>query len=307
MIVIVNNPLSGIGQVTIKYAELLECEQGDIKNSYENETLFVFALPVDYHIDRLKELKKKNKILCMTVCETKTVNPVYGKLFELFDHFVVPSTFCKDVFSKQFPDTTFSVIPHCVSPILDVTTTLTFTGKKPYVFYHIGNIADPRKQVNKIIQAFISCKFENAVLILKATCNTDVKLNVPGVYVFNGLLDNKTLDVIHNTGDCYVSFSYSEGVGMGAVEAAVRNKPVIISEFGGAIEYIKTPYVVPCEPKMVGYTDFLFTPTLEWGNPDFDKLCEYMKDAYNKNLSYMDHEHTREFINPTKIKHFFEN
>ena len=35
--------------------------------------------------------------------------------------------------------------------------------------------------------------------------------------------------------DCYVSFSSSEGVGMGAVEAAIRNKPVIITDYGGCI------------------------------------------------------------------------
>ena len=52
------------------------------------------------------------------------------------------------------------------------------------------------------------------------------------------------MEDIHSKSDCYVSFSSSEGVGMGAVEAAVRNKPVIITDYGGATEYIETPYTI---------------------------------------------------------------
>jgi hypothetical protein len=44
-----------------------------------------------------------------------------------------------------------------------------------------------------------------------------------------GLLSDEEMENIHALGDCYVSFSSSEGVGMGAVEAALRNKPVIIT------------------------------------------------------------------------------
>ena len=51
------------------------------------------------------------------------------------------------------------------------------------------------------------------------------------------------MEDIHAKSDCYVSFSSSEGIGLGAVEAALRNKPVIITDFGGAPEYIKTPYL----------------------------------------------------------------
>ena len=47
------------------------------------------------------------------------------------------------------------------------------------------------------------------------------------------------MDKIHKSSDCYVSFSSSEGVGMGAVEAALRGKPVIITDYGGAPEYVK--------------------------------------------------------------------
>ena len=68
----------------------------------------------------------------MTVCETETVHEDYGKLFELFDSIAVPSEYCKNVFERQFPDTKFCVI-HAHIP-----------DKRPYTFYHIGNVYDPR-------------------------------------------------------------------------------------------------------------------------------------------------------------------
>ena len=83
-------------------------------------------------------------------------------------------------------------------------------------------------------------------LVLKATCVRPVEIRLPNVLVLNGLLPESDLECIHQSCDCYVSFSSSEGIGMGAVEAALHNKPVIITDYGGAPEYIKTPYTVPC-------------------------------------------------------------
>jgi glycosyltransferase involved in cell wall biosynthesis len=147
----------------------------------------------------------------------------------------------------------------------------------------------------------------NSILFLKATCNEVIKWKIPGVVIINGLLNDSDIDIIHNTGHCYVSFSNSEGVGMGAVEAAARDKPVILTEFGGATEYIKTPYTIKCERKFIGYNDFLFTSNLEWGKPNVEQLYEFMRDAYNKKLTYMDHQHTRDFVNPEKIKGLFDD
>ena len=153
-------------------------------------------------------------------------------------NFFVPSEFCKDIFSKQFPENTFTVLPHVVSPIRDKFTKFELPKTDPYVFYHIGNVLDPRKQIKKIVEAFMRLRMDNCILILKATCLKRVEWNFPNIYVINDYMSDNFIERLHNTGHCYVSFSNSEGVGMGAVEAAVRNKPVIISEFG-AKDYIK--------------------------------------------------------------------
>jgi len=170
------------------------------------------------------------------------------------------------------------------------------------MFYTIGNAADPRKQVQRIVGAFLGCGFTNAHLVIKATCNRSIDWKIPNVTIINGLVDEDTIQRIHNTCDCYVSFSNSEGVGMGAIEAALNNKPVIIPSFGGCKEYVKTPFILDCDQKTVGYTEFLFTPDLVWGDPRILDLMKHMRYCYNKNITYWEHEYTHEIVSAKEIK-----
>ena len=279
--------LSGIGQHCIKYMNLFPTVgytkyiqiHEDIP---ESDSAFIFALPIPYWLDKIPEIKRKIKnVTCMTVCETETVHEDYGKLFELFDKIAVPSEYCKKIFKRQFPDTHFYVI-HAHIP-----------DKRPYTFYHIGNVYDPRKNFNKILEAFLRLNKPDAKLIVKATCNQPVKINIPNVTVINELVSDEIMEEIHTKSDCYVSFSSSEGVGMGAVEAAIRNKAVIITDYGGASEYIETPYTIKCELQKLPRDDFLYKAGMQWGKPNMEQLMEFMEDAYNKKIRYMDHSKTR--------------
>jgi glycosyltransferase involved in cell wall biosynthesis len=110
------------------------------------------------------------------------------------------------------------------------------------------------------------------------------------------MLSDEEMDTLHNRCDCYVNFSHSEGVGMGAVEAAMRDKPVIITNYGGASEYIKTPYTIDCGLQELERDDFLFKKGMVWGEPNFDQLLEFMRHAYDNRVREMDHAHTRNLV-----------
>jgi len=165
--------------------------------------------------------------------------------------------------------------------------------KRPYTFYHIGNVHDPRKNFNKILECFVRLNKPDTRLIVKATCKYPVNINIPNVTVINNLISDEAMEDIHSKSDCYISFSSSEGVGMGAVEAAIRDKPVIITDYGGAKEYINTPYTIECDLQKIPRDDFLYEAGMQWGKPNVDQLMEFMNDAYNKKLRYMDHSKTR--------------
>lgn len=287
--------LSGIGQVTNTYCQLMKGEYiqyGQIPAMSRYDAMFVFILPIE---SQLKSVDNYMKICdshyFMTVCETKPVNPLYGYIVKYKPMFV-PSAFAKDILEEQFPDMKCTILRHYVPPPI-TGPCKTLGPSDPYIFYTIGNILDPRKNIKGLLRAFAECNFPNARLMIKATCNKYVNINEKNVSIINGLLPPEQLEKIHNGCHCYINCSHSEGVGMGAVEAAMRNKPVIITDFGGLKEYVDTPYTIGCNMGKVGFNDFLFTPDLCWGHPKLADLVKCMKECYNKRLSYWDHSHTR--------------
>jgi glycosyltransferase involved in cell wall biosynthesis len=293
---------TGIGHHAKKYVRLfLPDSQYYVFGSKlpESDHGLVFSLPIRDHLEYIKYAKTRVKNLaCMTVCETETVHEDYGLIMKEFKRVAVPSAFCKRVLSKQFPDNEFYIIhAHIPQP-----------REKPYTFYHIGNIMDPRKKFRDVLQAFIRLNEPNTRLVIKATAKTDVHIQLPRVEVINGLLNDEEMDQLHERCDCYVNFSHSEGVGMGAVEAALRDKPVIITEYGGASEYIKTPYTIECGLQELEKDDFLFKKGMVWGDPNFDQLLEYMRHAYENRVRVMDHEHTKKLVGRENVlKEFILN
>ena len=301
MLFIGPNPLSGIGQVVRKYSVLFP-ESKTVEYGYpvsQDEKVFIFALPIPDVVQYIENMKQKtSSIVCMTVCETETVHELYRTLVKLFEVVYVPSEFCQQVFSRQFPETKFEVIRHHV-PLFKVARNRDTT---PYIFYHIGNVLDPRKQTKKIVEAFLRLNLPDTLLVLKATCKEPVKWKLPRVHVINGLLEEEQIQSIHERCHCYVSFSHSEGVGMGAVEAALCDKPVIIAEYSAPKEYIKTPYTIKCGTTTVPVDDFLFQKGMVWGEPDFDQLMGFMRDAYDEKLTKMDHSHTRILVSSEAVR-----
>ena len=82
--------------------------------------------------------------------------------------------FVEKCFKKQFPETDFYII-HAHVP-----------DNRPYTFYHIGNVTDPRKNFNKIIETFVRMNKPDSRLLIKATCKQPIQINIPNVEVING-------------------------------------------------------------------------------------------------------------------------
>ena len=295
MIIIGPQLKTGIGQHAMKYSKLFGSEGTYHEIGHElpeTDTGLIFVIPTMEQIEYIKYAKSRvKKLACMTVCETETVHENYGLIAKEFRKIAVPSEFCKKVLSRQFPQNEFNVI-HAYIPL---------PPEKPYTFYHIGNVMDPRKKFRHILRAFTELNEPSARLVVKATCQQEVRIQIPGVEVINEMLSDEEMDNLHNTCDCYVNFSNSEGVGMGAVEAAIRGKPVIITNYGGAPEYIKTPYTIECGLRQLEKDDFLFKKGMEWGEPNFDQLLEFMRHAYENRIRNMDHEHTEAMVSKQNV------
>jgi glycosyltransferase involved in cell wall biosynthesis len=296
--------LSGIGQVMSKYAQLFDGSeyitfQETPKRPYDKT--FAFIIPQKETFEYVTQKFKPD--IVMTVCETEPVHENYRLIFDTFPLVLVPSQFCKRIFKNQFPNANIEVFQHWPGNIPEPEHK-TLLNSKPYTFYTIGNVLDPRKNINMLLNAFQMCNFPSgtARLVIKATCRESVKIKTPDVLVLNGLLSDEDMERVHSMGQCYVNCSHSEGVGMGAVEAAVRDKPVIITDFGGLQEYVKTPFVIKCTETNVGIHDFLFEPHMKWGKPSLEDLVIHMKKCYEERIVHWDHTHTREFTQSSMLR-----
>ena len=292
--------LAGIGQVTKRYADLLETqgheteyiEFGQSPKNSLYDVGFAFVLPIEDHMAVVDGyMTKCTKKMYMTICETETVNPQYGILAK-YKTLYVASEFCKTVFERQFPHVNWKILHlYASDPVPREPVS------KVYTFYTIGNVIDPRKNIRSLLSAWQECNFPDARLVIKATCVKDFSINIPNLAIINGLITNEQMDKIHQACDCYINCSHSEGAGMGAVEAALHNKPVIITDYGGLKEYVKTPWVVPSPPGPIGFDDFLFTKDMLWGQPDYPSLVRCMKECYETKVRRWDHTHTKNLMN----------
>lgn len=306
-------PLAGIGQVLVKYQKILQARGHvtEYKTFFdpgldpENwDRIFTFVVPAGVILEELKKLPM-DRTMIMTVCETETVNENYGLLPK--DHAIfVPSLFSLERLARQFPEHRFVHLKHWTPEPRPVSQKIFIDAT--YVFYTIGNLRDPRKNLMMLIEAFSRLSLPGAHLLIKNTGLED--LRTTGVHwltvINDGVLTEDLLEVIHNSGDCYVNCSHSEGVGMGAVEAALRSKPVIVSEYGGATEYVQTPFVVDCATGPIGFDDFLFSAGMQWGHPNIETLMKHMKTCYDEKLRHWNHDFTKNVLSavPAVFEHY---
>ena len=137
-----------------------------------------------------------------------------------------------------------------------------------YLFYTIG-AWDPRKAMGELIDAFVrgfgaadrvclliktSASSQHAAQSQEVNVEQSTALRVKSAsraaghaapLVLSIAADDvtgQTIEAIHAAGDAYVSLSHGEGWGLGAFDAATLGKPVIITGWGGQIDFLGEDY-----------------------------------------------------------------
>jgi hypothetical protein len=98
-----------------------------------------------------------------------------------------------------------------------------------------------------------------------------------------------TIDAIHAIGDCYVSLTHGEGWGMGA---ATLGKPVIITGWGGQLDYLGETYPGLIRYEMTRVTGWLpyasYEPNERWAQPDLEHAAALMRAAVARDATLFD-------------------
>lgn len=108
----------------------------------------------------------------------------------------------------------------------------------------------------------------------------------PVVVIADEDLSDGEIQALHELGDCYVSLTRTEGWGLGAFEAARLGKPVVMTAYGGQLDFLD-----PDHSWHVGYRMVpVYEPTWpasyraddQWAEPSVDEAAQHLREIFER-------------------------
>jgi len=223
-----------------------------------------------------KDDKSKVKI-GFTVYET--IDPPKEWIHEMnkMDLIITPSHFNKNVFVTGGLKTKCEVVPHCFNPALFNDEVRCNGRYNKFTFLSMGTFRK-RKNFDLLINAFYDgfTNKDNVCLLIKTdkgkqmghlvnsikADNYKSKDTAP-IYVDDEILDFEDIPSFMKKADVFVSPSAGEGFCLPSMHALALNIPIIVTKYGGALEYAKPefstyfiPYGYTKKPVLDGFPQF---------------------------------------------------
>jgi len=115
------------------------------------------------------------------------------------------------------------------------------------------------------------------------------KTHPPIAVIADENLPDADMLALHSRGDCFVSLARAEGWGLGAFDAALMGKPVVMTGYGGQLDFLDPAGLVDYrmvpvhEPTWGGN----YRPADRWAEPDLDHAVSLMRQVYeNRDASF---------------------
>ena len=207
-----------------------------------------------------------------TVWETDRPPAHWRTLLDRADGVIVPCRQNRATLEAAGVRAPVHVVPHVrrhawneFSPTeLDAARREFALGAAQTVFYSIG-AWDPRKDLPALLRAFIAAfsRDDPVALVIKTTPTgfgapplyrrapvaalaqqaidaavTEAGHGAPSITMLPYEMSGRTVDLLHQLGDAYVSVAHGEGWGLGAFDAATLGRPVLMTGWGGHRDYL---------------------------------------------------------------------
>lgn len=270
------------------------------------DTVLVHTMPEYYPFWRRREPGKR--LVGYTTWETTELQRHWLRIIDDVDLLLVPSQWNAAVFRKAGGGTPVRVIPHIFEP--PPVAPARRQPEERFVFYTIAPWA-PRKAPWRTVEAYWRAfSRDEPVLLVIKTDGPDWTRHVPGpiwqhagrrlftarralrslerqcespapVQMISGILPERQIHDLHDRGDCYVSLCASEGWGLGAFDAAGRGTPVIMTGFGGQLDFLPPgdAYLVDYRLEEASRTGVPVVPG-SWAVADVDHAAALMRGAF---------------------------
>ena len=270
----------------------------------------------------------------ITVWETDRLPHTWPALLNRMDRLFVPCHFNRDVFTRCGVRQPVHLLPH-IAPTDPLPPRRDIRGIPAghFVFYTI-NTWTARKALWLTLKAYLAAftSRDPVTLVIKTTREDLTRPRCLGnsyassrqsvrrilrdfpdpaaVVLMDGEVPAADIAALHARGDCFVSLTRSEGWGLGAFEAAAHGIPVIITAYGGQLDYLQPDPIGLVRARLIPVDDPMgypsFAPDQNWADPDLAHASTLMRtiaeapDAARRNArSIRDRVH--EEYNETRV------
>lgn len=259
------------------------------------ETVVVHTVPRTW--SRIREELAPRHLIGHSVWEAEVVPRAWTSHMDCVDELWVPTHWNREAFRSAF-DKPVHVVPHVVaagnltSPPIDIPNDV-------FVFATVA-AWDWRKRPDRTVEAFLESftAHDPVVLIIKTTDRPIAwhhplepprvqlqrlidRYDAPArVIVETGdWTDGEVLGLL-NRADCFVSLTSSEGWGLGAFDAACMGTPVLITGWGGQVEWLGSDYpgLIPFSIVPNDHPDReIFDDGVPWAYADIGAAVDMMR------------------------------
>ena len=179
-----------------------------------------------------------------------------------------------------------------------------------------GDFSQDRKNVGGMIKTFLETfanKKDQPALILKTQSATPsmmdradmlekinsiqkmVKGDLPNIYLLHGEFTDEEMNELYNHSKikAHVSFTRGEGFGRPLLEATISQKPLIVSNWSGHLDFLNLEWIVPLSglveqihPSAV--VQDMLIPEGRWFTADYKMASKKLKDVFENYKNYLD-------------------
>ena len=281
----------------------------------EYDTVIIHTIPHYFHqcVDKERKLNPSVKIYGLTVWETDSVYPKWLNIIDnvKFDGLIVPSQWNKKIFEDSAKNHSLTNFPpiyschHVISSTHNINKkTLnkkTLYGRFRLAFLCIGTWT-PRKGIAETIEAYLNAfqGQKDVTLYVKTNSGNYSKKhglilryrlkkilsnyeNPPQIILDTELRSDDYIDALIENCDVYLSLCNSEGVGLSACSAALKEKIVIMTGYGGQTEYIQNAFWIEYKLDVVQVpTNFAewIRPPQKWAYPDLNHAIQCLQSVH---------------------------
>lgn len=281
--------------------------------------------PIDYdvvithvqpeHIPRWQRQEPGKTILAMTVWELDRLQPHWPGILNGTRGVIVPCTWNHEVFRAEGVQVPMAVIPH-LAPAAVPTGLPSLPGITPddFLFYSIATWRE-RNAPHLTLEAFLRAfRAEDPVALILKTSRTNERRHYRGFWNYRVrrhfdttarqiaqvrrktgstarvvvLLDDLSegdIAALHARADAYVSLTHGEGWGLGAYEAAWAGNPVLITGYGGQLDFLPADRAHLLDYRLVPFLDPYLPPEspvrrigASWAEPDMEMAVRLMRE-----------------------------